>query len=252
MPNHAQSALPRLFQAQYADLDEDLPFWLSLARTQDGPVLELGCGTGRVAQALAQAGFDVLGIDNHAGMLSRARLSTPKALRTHLTFQLADMTALSLSQRFPLAISPCNTFSELTAQQAAQALAAIRAHLTPGALLALDLPNPPETLRDLPDPHEPLQSFIEPESGNPVQLYAMHEAAPDGSSITVEWSYDELFPDGTCTRHRFSTTYHMRGEEEMHRLLHQIGFKDVHLYGEYDFSPLRPGSARLLVTAFHP
>ena len=51
----------------------DVPFWRRVASRANGPVLELGCGTGRVTVPLAKAGVDVIGIDRSAAMLERAR-----------------------------------------------------------------------------------------------------------------------------------------------------------------------------------
>src|SRR5918999_4111072 len=50
----------------------DVPFWRRLALASDGPLLELGCGTGRVAFPLARAGVNVVGVDRSAEMLARA------------------------------------------------------------------------------------------------------------------------------------------------------------------------------------
>src|SRR6184192_3355327 len=49
----------------------DVPFWRRLALTVRGPVLELGCGTGRVSKPLVKAGVDLVGIDRSAEMLRR-------------------------------------------------------------------------------------------------------------------------------------------------------------------------------------
>src|SRR5713226_6479144 len=51
----------------------DVPFWRRVASTAGGPVLELGCGTGRVSRPLARAGVDLVGVDRSAAMLDRAR-----------------------------------------------------------------------------------------------------------------------------------------------------------------------------------
>src|SRR4051812_45882769 len=51
----------------------DVPFWRRVASTAGGPVLELGCGTGRVSAPLAGDGVDLVGIDRSAPMLARAR-----------------------------------------------------------------------------------------------------------------------------------------------------------------------------------
>ena len=51
----------------------DVPFWRTLAAQAAGPVLELGCGTGRIALPLGRAGAHVVGIDRSEAMLARAR-----------------------------------------------------------------------------------------------------------------------------------------------------------------------------------
>src|SRR5262245_1344495 len=51
----------------------DVPFWRRIAAKARGPVLELGCGTGRVSVPLAKAGVDLVGVDRSSPMLERAR-----------------------------------------------------------------------------------------------------------------------------------------------------------------------------------
>jgi len=69
---------PAIYDAMAASIPggDDVAFYRSLAEQAGGPVVELGCGTGRVAIPLAEAGFDVTGIDRSAGMLARARMKT--------------------------------------------------------------------------------------------------------------------------------------------------------------------------------
>ena len=57
----------------------DVPFWRNLAVHAGGPVLELGCGTGRIALPLGRAGVHVVGIDRSDAMLSRARARVRRA-----------------------------------------------------------------------------------------------------------------------------------------------------------------------------
>ena len=57
----------------------DVPFWQRLAAAQDGPVLELGCGTGRISLPLARAGIPLVGIDRSEPMLARARQRLKRA-----------------------------------------------------------------------------------------------------------------------------------------------------------------------------
>src|SRR5499427_10174161 len=59
----------------------DVPFWRTLAVQAGGPVLELGCGTGRISMPLARAGVTLVGVDRSEPMLARARR---RVRRSHL------------------------------------------------------------------------------------------------------------------------------------------------------------------------
>ncbi len=65
--------IARFFDGEYAGYDDDLPLLNELARRARGPLLELGCGTGRALVPLAQAGFEIDGIESSRAMLDIAR-----------------------------------------------------------------------------------------------------------------------------------------------------------------------------------
>ena len=82
----------------------DIEFFRRLAAETGGPILEIGCGTGRVASALAAAGFDVVGVDRSAPMLRLAeerRASMPPEVGARLTFVQGDMTTLAPRSPIP-------------------------------------------------------------------------------------------------------------------------------------------------------
>src|ERR1051325_11300473 len=65
----------------------DVPFWRNLAIHTGGPVLELGCGTGRIALPLGRAGGTLVGIYRSPPMLARASARVRRArlgVRIHL------------------------------------------------------------------------------------------------------------------------------------------------------------------------
>ena len=78
----------------------DVPFWRRVARAAGGPVLELGCGTGRVSRPLARAGVDLVGIDRSAAMLERGRRRSLRVVR-------GDMRALPFAHSaFAMVLAP--------------------------------------------------------------------------------------------------------------------------------------------------
>ncbi len=136
---------PELYDAIYADRD-DIGFWQALAADANGPVLELGCGTGRVLLPLARAGLEITGLDFSAAMLARCRArlgAEPPEVRGRVRLVEADMTSFDLGRRFAAITCPFGGFQQLrTVEQQLACLDRCREHLLPGGTLVLDLPNP--------------------------------------------------------------------------------------------------------------
>jgi SAM-dependent methyltransferase len=240
---------PRLLDAQYAGYSEDIPFWMALARRQGGPVLELGCGTGRVMRALIGQGYEAVGLDQDASMLAWARRRLPSSGAGRFGLVHGDLRSFKLGRAFPLVIIPCNTFAGLDTGEAKSALGCVHCHLNPHGLLAIDMPNPTTALLAEEPDGEPLAEFIEPESGNPVQVFADERPLSREEQIRVIWAYHELLPDGTRRILEVQTGYHLRGRETAETLLAQCGFPIVDFYGDYDFGAYGSTSDRLLVVA---
>jgi SAM-dependent methyltransferase len=138
----------------------DLELWRVLADTAHGPVLDLGCGTGRVALDLAGRGFDVTGIDSDPELVAALR-ERARERRLAVDAVVADARSFDLGRTFALVISPMQVVQLLGgADGRATMLAAVRRHLDPGGLFAAALANPfedwsdEESLPPLPDVRE--------------------------------------------------------------------------------------------------
>ena len=241
--------LARLFDAQYCDFTEDLPLWSALARDHGSPLIELGCGTGRVLLNLAHAGHEVFGVDSNPAMLERAAARLDRESASRVTLRQEDLKHFSIPRRFRLAIAPLNVLAELNDSDIMQSLATVRRHLEPRGAIAMDLPNPAQSLLDPADEDEPLDYFEDPETGNPIQVSARQRMNPGNKAVAVSWFYDELLPDGLVSRHRFEATYHLRSPDLLIPLLAEAGFADVGLYGDYRFGDYDDSSKRLIAVA---
>jgi SAM-dependent methyltransferase len=107
----------------------DLPLWRELAGLEDGPVLDVGAGTGRVALDLAAGGHDVVALDIDPVLLG--------ALRERGTVEtvVADAEDFALGREFGLILMPMQTIQLL--RDRAAFFATARRHLRPGGLLAV-------------------------------------------------------------------------------------------------------------------
>jgi SAM-dependent methyltransferase len=129
-----------------ADAMGDVAFYARLAREaaeQGQAVLELGCGTGRVTIPIAQAGVEVVGLDNAPAMLDVAQRKAVAA-DVEIRWVLASMTGFHLHQRFGLIIIPYRSFLHLlTEADQLACLSRVYEHLSPGGRLALNFFVPP-------------------------------------------------------------------------------------------------------------
>ena len=121
----------------------DVQFILQHARDRQGPLLDLACGTGRITIPIAEAGYEVVGLDLSQPMLKMltqksARLE--RAVRERIRVVHADMADFNLGDTFSLIILSFRSFQALVSQEEiAGCLAAIRRHLADDGLVIIDL-----------------------------------------------------------------------------------------------------------------
>jgi len=194
---------PELYHAHHINYLEDLPFWLSLADQLPGPILELGCGTGRVMHYLKQEGFEVYGLDHDVRMLHYLKQHNPEAC-----VFAADLTNFHLAKKFSLILLTCNTYSTLSSAQRRTALKCIDQHLVAGGVFAASLPNPFDLI-EMGDSDEAgvEETFFHPETGDPVQVSSSWIS--QGNQVTINWHYDQLLPDGQVKRTTHSTSHYL-------------------------------------------
>ena len=183
---------------------EDIPFYVDLAVQSDGPVLELGVGSGRVAVPTALAGIPVVGVDTSPAMLELARRrAEPHAVNLRLIE--ADMRSLPELGRFGLVTIPFRALLHLSSDAERRAvLSAARERLRPEGLLAFDVFHP-----DAEDIAETHGRWLEREPG--IWERATWDAATRRLELAVRTDDSEAIDGPVVARSRRTGTGCSRG-----------------------------------------
>lgn len=214
------------------DPSGDVAFYRDLARETGGPVLELGCGTGRTLLPIAREGIECVGVDGSPEML---RVFREKAPPPNVTLIDGRMEALDLGDRkFQLVTIPFRAFSHLLdVPTQLETLARVRRHLAPGGLLALDLFDP--KLDRTAQVHEPEQlAATFPHEGHEMRRYDSVTRDHTRQVMDVTFRFEGGPPELNGTAH-----VHLRWfyRYEIEHLLYRAGFSEVTVYGGFDRRP---------------
>ncbi|HUP27003.1 MAG TPA: class I SAM-dependent methyltransferase, partial [Chloroflexia bacterium] len=247
----------RFYQLEYKDFTDDVDFYVQYALALDPekalPVLELGCGTGRIVCALAHAGFQVTGIDSSEAMLDVAKTEIERqGLGAKASLVAGDMRRIGpVGGPFNLAFCALNTFSYLasTGEQLAM-LQGIHPLLVQHGVLILDLTPPYDHLLPPSDGEVVHQgSFADEVSGGMVHKFVTGRANRAAQSHEVTLIYDVEAADGTLARVSRCDTMRWTSRYEMPLLLEAAGYRVDKLYGSYDLDDFADESERMIFVA---
>jgi SAM-dependent methyltransferase len=216
-------------------------FYIALAGDAPKTILDMGCGTGRLAVALAERGHRVTGADPSPGMLQVAR-NRPG----HERVTWVDSTAaqLALSARFDLIIMTGHAFQVLLSDEDVRAsLRVLRRHLAPGGRLAFETRNPlVEEWRDwIPSR---TQEIVQVPGLGPVEIHN-DIAEANGPFVTYETHF-RFAPDDIVV-----APDHLRfmSQAELTAFLRDTGFTNVAWFGNWDRSPISATSPEIIAIA---
>ncbi len=223
---------------------KDVQFFLEAARAAHGPVLEIGCGTGRLLIPIARAGCEITGLDLSPDMLAACReklAAEPAEVQQRAQLVEGDMRRFELTRKFRLATIPFRGFLHLqTAEDQLAALQCIHGHLEPGGKLILDVFDPylPILVEEkyLSEFNEEPE-FTMPDGRRVVRRSRIAARFLDRQLMDCELIYSITHPDGRTERlvDSFRFRYIFRYEAE--HLLSRAGFAFEAVYGDYDKSP---------------
>jgi len=241
--------LSRLYDLRHGSTGADAVFYASLAEEARGPVLEVGCGTGRLLLPLAQAGRPVVGIDVSAAMLQRARSRLAGfGCDTSVSLLQADAHRLPVHGA-GLAVMALNTlchFPSVDDQQAV--LTSLHSALMNGAMLALEVPNPHVDLSSRADGVTTLEAVHE-ESDSTIYEWSVCAYDLAAQTVEVRLIWDTCDHMGVVRRQSECYLLRLLYRFELELLLRMAGFRDVRVMGDFDGSEYTADSPRMVALA---
>jgi SAM-dependent methyltransferase len=251
MPEQPFDLLARFYDWEHAEFAGDLALYLGYAQRVGGPIFEAACGSGRLLLPLAEAGYEVVGLDASAAMLDLARAKLggkPSRRRTEL--RQGDLRALKADRAYGLAILALDGLGLLLERSdQLAALAALRSLLAHEGLLVVDVAN--GNLR----------------GGEAAEETVLQKAGPaiggDGSIAKWVWRrtdhaaqvdrllqiYDETDATGIVRRTSVELSVRYFARFELELLLERAGLEIEALFGDYELTPYHATAPRLIAVA---
>jgi len=233
--------------------DTGVAFYAALAQETGGPVLEIACGTGRVAIPIARQGFAVTGLDVVSGMLERAR---SKAAGLPVRWIEGDARVFGLDERFRLIFLTGNAFQAfLTNADQEALLGRVRAHLRDEGLFAFETRNPRwRTGEDRDGLFVDLETRAEEETrpsftdAEGREVRESRTRTYDHVAQVLHWTSYRRWHEGEQERTKIThTALRYTFPQELAALLHYNGFTVARRYGDGDGEPLTAASPSIIV-----
>lgn len=241
-----------LYDILLGGFDYGLDFYVDLARRVVGPVLDIGCGTGRIMLPCLQAGVDVDGLDLFDPMIARLRQSAARLGLSPRLYQ-ADMSDFQTSRRYAMVMIPFNAFTHnLTQESQIRCLRCCRECLIPGGMLVFDGAFP--GLHWIGEQHDRRILEVErtdPRTGRMLRMFdtrSFDRVRQLQHSIT---EVESVAPDGTVElvqRSEYDTRWVYK--EEMALLLRHTGYTRWEISGDFYGRPLTQETDGMVVRAW--
>jgi len=256
MPQTPEQLAAELYDVSVPDWAGEIDFYRELARkAREQSVLEVACGTGRVAIRLAQQGMKVVGVDVDEEMLKVAR-SKSAAVR----WIQGDMRTLDLGETFGLIIVPGHSFQfMLTPGDQVRALETFQRHLVRGGALVVHLDHQSvewlgELRSRLGGVFEASEDVTHLRTGHTIRRAHAWTYEPSTQTATVISKWEEVSEDGSVLQiwERKPMRLHCIFRFEMEHLLARTGFEIQAVYGDFFKNELKDNSSDMIWVAGRP
>lgn len=231
---------------------DDRFFYLDVVKKYGQPVLDVGCGTGRILLDFMQQGIDIDGVDNSPDMLAKLRAKAEK-LKLNPSVYQQEMDKLDLPRKYQTILVPSSSFQLLLDEALPPvAIQSFYEHLLPGGVLAM----PFMTLWKQGDPLESefTREVVRPQDGATIRRWTYTRFDPQtGLEHTID-RY-EILRDGQTVaseEHHQSPATRSYTQAQSIVLYEEAGFKDIQVLKEFTFEPANPEDMTFSVLGFKP
>lgn len=250
---HPYDKIAAYYDLEHRSFMDDVDLYLQFIEAAGDPVLEFGCGTGRIVREIATAGFDITGIDSSASMLALARAtieSEPDDGEITLIEGDFERNDLVAAEHFGIAIIALDSLMHVpTQEQQRRVLLNAWNALDPRGQLIVDVINPTPARLLAMDGDLTFSGSWSLEDGARLDKLVAQTADPANQTIDNEIWYEVTALDGSVKRTRTQFLQRWIGAGELILMMQLAGFQDWRVYGSYGLDPLEAYSDRVIIAA---
>lgn len=231
---------------------EDRFFYLDVVKKYGQPVLDVGCGTGRILLDFMGQSIDIDGVDNSPEMLALLKQKAEKLNLNPSVYQ-QEMTQLSLPRKYQTILVPSSSF-QLLLESTLPPIAIKRFfdHLLPGGVLVM----PFMTLWKQGDPLESelTREAILPQDGATVRRWQYSRFDPETDFEHTIDRYEIIKDDKVIAseEHNQSPATRSYTQEQAVALYQNAGFRDIQVFHEFTFEPVKREDTVFCVIGIRP
>ncbi len=227
----------------WTEREIDIPFYKEQVDKYSEPVLELGCGTGRITIPIAREGHDIIGLDISDKLLEKAK---EKAEEEDISIEWVqgDMRNFSLDKRFNLIFIPFNSIHHiLTLEDMEKVLNNVKKHLRPNGRFIVEFFNPDLSIlnREPTEEHDVIE-YQDPEERGEIKITESTDYERAKQLMHLSWFYES---DGRKKEREW--TIRVWFPKEVNAILKYNDFKIEQKYGDFDESPMTNNSSQQIL-----